>query len=101
MRDEKEEGRCDPKSNCNRRSQTRTNYGKEIDALIRQAYGGKLKVFEQSIPRSVRAAETSAEGKSIFAYDPKGKVAEAYRTLAKEVLHSAEKRRKHQFEQLR
>ena len=54
---------------------SRTNYGKEIDALIRQAYGGKIKVFEQGIPRSVRAAETSAEGKSIFAHDPKGKVA--------------------------
>ena len=49
----------------------------------------------------MRAAETSAEGKSIFTHDPKGKVAEAYRTLTKEVLHSAEKRRKHQLEQLR
>ena len=80
---------------------SRTNYGKEIDALIRQAYGGKIKVFEQGIPRSVRAAETSAEGKSIFAHDPKGKVADAYRALTKEVLHSAEKRRKHQLDQLR
>ena len=76
---------------------SRTNYGKEIDALIRQAYGGKIKVFEQGIPRSVRAAETSAEGKSIFAHDPKGKVADAYRALTKEVVHSAEKRRKHQL----
>ena len=74
---------------------------KEIDALVRQAYGGKIKVFDQGIPRSVRAAETSAEGKSIFAHDPKGKVAEAYRALTKEVLQSAEKRRKHQLDQLR
>ena len=80
---------------------SRTSFGKEIDALVRQAYGGKIKVFEQGIPRSVRAAETSAEGKSIFAHDPKGKVAEAYRALTKEVLHSAEKRRKHQLDQLR
>ena len=80
---------------------TRTSYGKEIASLIRQAYGGKLKVFEQSIPRSVRAAETSAEGKSIFAHDPKGKVADAYRALTKEVAHNAEKRRKHQLDQLR
>jgi chromosome partitioning protein len=58
-------------------------------------------VFEQGIPRSVRAAEISAEGKSIFAHDPKGKVAEAYRALTKEVLRNAEKRRKHQLEQLR
>ena len=80
---------------------SRTNYGKEIDALIRQAYGSKIKVFELGIPRSVRAAETSAEGKSIFAHDPKGKVADAYRALTKEVVHSAEKRRKHQLDQLR
>ncbi len=80
---------------------SRTNFGKEIDSLIRQAYGTKIKVFDQGIPRSVRAAETSAEGKSIFAHDPKGKVAEAYRALTKEVLHNAEKRRKHQLDQLR
>ena len=58
-------------------------------------------MFEQGIPRSVRAAEISAEGKSSFAHDPKGKVAEAYRALTKEVLRNAEKRRKHQLEQLR
>ena len=80
---------------------SRTNFGKEIDSLIRQAYGTKIKVFDQGIPRSVRAAETSAEGKSIFAHDPKGKVAEVYRALTKEVLHNAEKRRKHQLDQLR
>ena len=80
---------------------SRTNYGKEIDALVRQAYGGKIKVFARGIPRSVRAAETSAEGRSIYAHDPKGKVAEAYRALTKEVLQSAEKRRKHQLDQLR
>ena len=80
---------------------SRTSFGKEIDALVRQAYGGKIKVFAQGIPRSVRAAETSAEGRSIYAHDPKGKVAEAYRALTKEVLQSAEKRRKHQLDQLR
>ena len=73
---------------------SRTNYGKQISNLIRQAYGKHLKVFEQTIPRSVRAAETSAAGNSIFAYDPKGKVAEAYKSLAKEVLADAEKQLK-------
>ena len=72
----------------------RTNYGKQISNLIRQAYGKHLKVFEQTIPRSVRAAETSAAGKSIFAYDPKGKVAEAYQSLVREVLADAEKQLK-------
>ena len=62
---------------------SRTNYGKQISNLIRQAYGKHLKVFEPTIPRSVRAAETSAAGKSIFKHDPKGKAAEAYQSLAK------------------
>lgn len=80
---------------------SRTNYAKDISALIRENYGGKLKVYQTDIPRSVRAEEISAEGKSIFRHDPKGKVAEAYRVLTKEVLQNAEKRRKCQLEQLR
>ena len=68
---------------------SRTNYGQQIDNLIRGAYGSKIKVFDQTIPRSVRAAEISAVGKSIFQHDPKGKVAEAYQSLTKEVLANA------------
>jgi len=79
----------------------RTNYGKEISSLIRDTYGGHIKIFTAEIPRSVRAAEIRAEGKSIFLHDPKGKVAESYQELTKEVLRNAEKRRKHQLEQLR
>ena len=48
---------------------SRTNYGQQIDNLIRGAYCSKIKVFDQSIPRSVRAAETSAAGKSIKDFD--------------------------------
>ena len=80
---------------------SRTNYGREIDALIRQVYGSKIRVFEQPIPHSVRAAEISAGGRSIFAHDPKGKVAAAYQSLTREVLADAEKQRKRQSEQLR
>ena len=78
----------------------RTNDAREISSLIRQTYGGNLKVFDTEIPRSVRAAESTEEGKSIFAYDPGGKVAEAYGKLTKEVMND-EKRRRHQLEQLR
>ena len=46
----------------------RTNYGRQIDTLIRQAYGKHIKVFGQTIPHSVRAAEISAAGKSIFVH---------------------------------
>ena len=80
---------------------SRTNYSKDISNLIRESYGGKLKVYKTDIPRSVRAEEISAEGTSIFKHDPKGKVAEAYKVLTKEVLNNAEKRRKHQLEGVR
>ena len=79
----------------------RTNYSKDISALIRETYGGKIKVFETDIPQSIRAAEIAAEGTSIYRHDPKGKVADSYRALTKEVLADAEARRKHQLEQLR
>ena len=64
----------------------RTTFAKDVSALIRQHYGRYTMVFHSTIPRSVRAAETSAEGKSIFLHDPDGKVAKAYKELTKEVL---------------
>ena len=71
---------------------------REISEMIRKAYGGKINIFGTEIPRSVRAAETSAEGKSIFAYAPRSKVAEAYRQLTKEVLALEKQREEHRAE---
>ena len=79
----------------------RTNDAKEISELIRNAYGGKIKVYDTEIPRSVRASEISKEGTSLFKHDPGGKVADAYRELTREVVKNAEKRRKRNLEQLR
>lgn len=64
----------------------RTNEAKENIKLLRKTYGQDIKIFENYIPMSVRASECGKEGKSIYAYDPRGKVAEAYECLAKEVL---------------
>ena len=64
----------------------RTNYAKEIMEMVRENYGQRIPVFENYIPLSVRVAEASAEGKSIFLHDPKGKAAIAYENLTKEVL---------------
>ena len=65
---------------------TRTNYAKDISNLLIENYGSKVHIFENSIPMSVRAAEISAEGVSIYKHDPNGKVASAYHSLTKEVL---------------
>ena len=62
----------------------RTNNAKSIIASLRQT-GDMLRVFDTEIPFSVRAAESSMEGKSIFAHDGRGKVAAAYENLVKEV----------------
>ena len=80
---------------------SRTNYARDISNLLRETYGGKIKVFATDIPLSIRAAEISAEGKSIYAHDPKGKVAAAYRELTREVIHNEKQRQKHQFDLLR
>lgn len=63
----------------------RTNYAKEIISLIYESYGTHLRIFQTQVPFSVRAAEASASGCSILSYDPRGKVAKAYRRFAEEV----------------
>lgn len=65
----------------------RTNYAKEICAMVYEEYSSSIKVFTTEIPMSVRAAEISVEGSSIYKYDPKGKAAYAYSELTKEVLN--------------
>lgn len=64
----------------------RTVYAKEIFEKIHVAYGNTIGTFETYIPLSVKAAETSAEGKSIFKHCKDNKVARAYESLTREVL---------------
>ena len=66
----------------------RTNYAKDIAMQVYDAYSTSIKVFDVEIPMSVRAAEISAEGSSIYLYDPRGKAAFAYTSLIKEVMNN-------------
>jgi chromosome partitioning protein len=63
----------------------RANLTREVIASIKNAYGRDIRIFGEQIPRSVKAAECAAQGVSIFAHDPNGKVAAAYESLAREV----------------
>lgn len=54
--------------------------------MLKEAYESRVRIFTNVIPVSVRAAEISAEGISIYRHDPKGKVAAAYDSLTEEVL---------------
>ncbi len=67
----------------------RTNLCKGIVDFINESYENHIKVFKSRIPRSVRAAEISAVGQSLFEYDPEGKAALAYSSLVEEVLANA------------
>lgn len=64
----------------------RTVYAKEIFEKIHVTYGKTVGTLETYIPLSVKAAETSAEGKSIFKHSKENKVARAYESLTREVL---------------
>ena len=64
----------------------RTVYANEITEILYQYYGSSIHIFEEVIPMSVRAAETAAEGVSIYSHDPNGKVSKAYEVITKEVL---------------
>ena len=65
---------------------SRTNNDREIVNELRMGVGRQLRIFDTVIPRSIRAVEATRSGESIFAYDPSGKVAQAYAGLTKEVL---------------
>ena len=79
----------------------RTNYARDISAKLREAYGDKVRIFANNIPVSIRTAEISAEGVSIYAHDPRGKVASAYHSLTEEVITSARQGDSHFAEQSR
>ena len=54
----------------------RTNFAKEISALLRDTCGNTLNVFYTEIPHSVKAKESNAEDKSMYTYDDSCKVIE-------------------------
>lgn len=61
-----------------------------VDAL-RNNYGRRIKIFNTIIPMGVKAAESTIEGKSVYAYDKRSKPAVAYEEFTKEVLKNSER----------
>jgi len=62
----------------------RTNLSGQVVADVREHFGDR--VYETTIPRTVRLSEAPSFGKSIFEYDPNGTGARAYRSLAAEFM---------------
>lgn len=70
----------------------RTCSFKRVSEIIRDAYGQSIHIYENYIPRSVKAEEVPASGMSIYKYDGSGTVAEAYTKFTREFLEQEEKR---------
>ena len=75
-------------------TQSRTNFSKEITGLLKETYGRNIYIFQSEIPYSIKGAEMSAYGKSIISFEPNGKIAKAYESLAKEVMEIEKQRKK-------
>ncbi len=62
----------------------RTNLGQQVAREVREFF--KEKVYQTVIPRNVRLGEAPSHGKPAILYDANSRGAEAYLTLAKEVI---------------
>ena len=72
----------------------RTNLTKDIYNQLQENYGSAVRIYDTQIQRAIKVAESTAHGKSIFTYDKSSKVAEAYSSLAREVLIDGKERNK-------
>ena len=79
--------RGDRRRRCTTR---RTLHAREAVEILEENFGDL--VYKTRIRKTVRYAEAPVKGSSVLGYDPTGTAAEAYRELAKEVLHGAEAR---------
>ena len=63
----------------------RTTHGKESIEVLRENFGDL--VFETVVRKTIKFAEAPVSGASVLKYDPRGRGAESYRALAREVLN--------------
>ena len=69
----------------------KTKLAKTTIETLRNNYGRRIKIYNTIIPMGVKAAESTIEGKSVYAYDKKSKPAIAYEEFTKEVLKNGER----------
>src|SRR3989440_360970 len=69
----------------------RTLHSREAVEILQENFGDL--VFDTKIRKTIRYAEAPVKGSSVLKYDPTGSAAEAYCTLAKEVLNGSAPRR--------
>ena len=95
-------GRCDKLLDSMKRVKTRLNPTLDIYGVLMTMYDGRTTlsrqvveevrsyfgrlVFETLIPRTVKLSEAPSFGQPITLYDPSGKGAQSYMSLAKKVI---------------
>lgn len=68
--------------------QSRTRLCREVGDYTRNNFGTNVKVFENAVPSSIRMAELSSVGVSIFEHSPESEAALAYEKLAEDVMRN-------------
>lgn len=66
----------------------RTTSFRDVQKILINSYGENIRIYENYIPRSVKAEEAPSYGKSIYEYDTTGKVSSAYGKFTDEFLSS-------------
>lgn len=69
---------------------TKSKLHREVVDFTRDEFGKQVRVFNTIIERSVQFAEAQGLHKTILAYKPKDKGAQAYRNLAQELLYGSD-----------
>lgn len=70
----------------------RTTSFRDVQKILRDAYGKDVSIYKNYIPRSVKAEEAPSYGRSIYEYDSCGKVSYAYSKFTEEFLLNEEGR---------
>ena len=65
--------------------QSHTNFCRSIRELVEREYGESIHIFKDMISHSIKVAEASAIGVSIFDHDPRNSTVVAYQNIAMEV----------------
>lgn len=65
---------------------------RDVQEIINKSYGEEIHIYQNYIPRSVKAEEAPSYGQSIYVHDAKGRVAAAYEKFTDEFLPEKERR---------
>ena len=68
----------------------RNNFTKDMIELMNNSWGKGIRIYQTEIPASIRIDESQAMGQPIYEYEPKSKLAAAYKEFAEEFIRGQE-----------